>query len=84
MGKELFDNKLSKAVALFFDVKNGRIGPPYLQIAFVWKDNKVRELLNSMMKGYSIDYIMIWTPPYDYENTEYIGKNEKVYKRLMI
>lgn len=59
MGKELFDNKLSKAVALFLDVKNGRIGPPYLQIPFVWKDNKVRELLNSMMKGYSIDYIMI-------------------------
>ena len=81
MGKELFDNIPSKVADLLSDVKNGHIGLPDLQRPFVWKDNKVRELLDSMMKGYPIGYIMLWASPDDYENTGYIGKNEKVYKR---
>lgn len=81
MGKELFDNIPSKVEDLLSDVKNGRIGLPDLQRPFVWKDNKVRELLDSMMKGYPIGYIMLWASPEDYENTGYIGKNDKIYKR---
>ena len=68
MGKELFDNIPSKVADLLSDVKNGRIGLPDLQRPFVWKDNKVRELLDSMMKGYPIGYIMLWASPDDYEN----------------
>lgn len=81
MGKELFDNIPSKVADLLNDVKNGRIGLPDLQRPFVWKDNKVRELLDSMMKGYPIGYIMLWSSPVDYTNTAHIGKNEKVYKQ---
>lgn len=81
MGKELFDNIPSKVEDLLSDVKNGRIGLPELQRPFVWKDNKVRELLDSMMKGYPIGYIMLWASPEDYENTGYIGKNDKIYKQ---
>lgn len=81
MGKELFDNIPSKVADLLNDVKNGRIGLPDLQRPFVWKDNKVRELLDSMMKGYPIGYIMLWSSPDDYTNTAHIGKNEKVYKQ---
>lgn len=61
MGKELFDNIPSKVSDLLSDVKNGRIGLPDLQRPFVWKDNKVRELLDSMMKGYPIGYVMLWS-----------------------
>lgn len=81
MGKELFDNIPSKVEDLLSDVKNGRIGLPDLQRPFVWKDNKVRELLDSMMKGYPIGYVMLWASPEDYENTGYIGKNDKIYKQ---
>ena len=81
MGKELFDNIPSKVTDLLSDVKNGRIGLPDLQRPFVWKDNKVRELLDSMMKGYPIGYIMLWASPDDYENTGHIGKNDKMFKR---
>lgn len=80
MGKELFDNIPSRVNDLLTEVKNGRIGLPDLQRPFVWKDNKVRELLDSMMKGYPIGYIMLWSSPDDYENTGHIGKNDKVYK----
>lgn len=81
MGKELFDNIPSKVADLLMDVKNGRIGLPDLQRPFVWKDNKVRELLDSMMKGYPIGYIMLWSSPDEYDNISHIGKNEKMYKR---
>lgn len=81
MGKELFDNIPSKIADLLSDVKNGCISLPDFQRPFVWKDNKVRELLDSMMKGYPMGYIMLWASPDDYENPGHIGKNEKVYKR---
>lgn len=79
MGKELYINIPSKVGDLLNDVKNGKIGLPDLQRPFVWKDNKVRELLDSMMKGYPIGYIMLWSSPEDYANTGHIGKNEKIY-----
>lgn len=81
MGKEVFDNIPSKVADLLTDVKNGHIGLPDLQRPFVWKDNKVRELLDSMMKGYPIGYIMLWSSPEEYDNTGYIGKNDKIYNR---
>ena len=68
MGKELFKNIPSKVGDLVKDVRNGRIGLPDLQRPFVWKDNKVRELFDSMLKGYPIGYIMLWESPSDYES----------------
>lgn len=81
MGKEKFDNIPSKVSDLLQDVRTGRIGLPDLQRPFVWKDNKVRELLDSMLKGYPIGYIMLWSSPEDYTNTGHIGKGDKIYKR---
>lgn len=81
MGKEMFDNIPSKVADLLADVKSGRIGLPDLQRPFVWKDNKVRELLDSMLKGYPIGYVMLWSSPAEYDNTSHIGKNDKLYKR---
>lgn len=88
MGKELFKNIPSKVGDLVKDVRNGRIGLPDLQRPFVWKDNKVRELFDSMLKGYPIGYIMLWESPSDYEsNKSSIGDNQKTYdepKELVI
>lgn len=81
VGKELFNNIPSKVGDLLNDVKNGKIGLPDLQRPFVWKDNKVRELLDSMMKGYPIGYIMLWSSPEDYENTGHIGNNTNIYSQ---
>lgn len=81
MGKELFDNIPSKVQDLLADVKNGRIGLPDLQRPFVWKDAKVRDLLDSMLKGYPIGYIMLWSSPDDYQSTTRIGTNSKMYQQ---
>ncbi len=79
MGKELFNNIPSKVGDLINDVKNGRIGLPDLQRPFVWKDKKVRDLLDSMLKGFPIGYIMLWESPADYDRTNHIGDSKKVY-----
>lgn len=79
MGKEKFDNIPSKVFDLLTDVKNGRIGLPDLQRPFVWKDAKIRDLLDSMLRGYPIGYIMLWASPINYSNAAHIGKNDKIY-----
>jgi len=79
MGKELFDNIPSKVGDLLIDVKNGKVGLPDLQRPFVWKDNKARDLLDSMLKGYPIGYIMLWQSPEGYETVSRIGTNSKIY-----
>lgn len=80
MGKELFDNIPSKVEDLLHDVELGRIGLPDLQRPFVWPDSKVRDLLDSMLKGYPVGYIMLWSSPEEYGNSKHIGDNEKAYK----
>lgn len=79
MGKELFNNIPTKVGDLITDVKNGKIGLPDLQRPFVWKDNKVRDLLDSMLKGFPIGYIMLWESPANYDRTSHIGNSNKVY-----
>ena len=81
MGNELFQNIPSKVRDLVSDIINGRIGLPDLQRPFVWKDAKVRDLLDSMLKGYPIGYIILWESPVEYKNTSYIGQNNKIYKQ---
>lgn len=81
MGKELFTNIPSKVKNLVSDVRCGKIGLPDLQRPFVWKDNKVRDLFDSMLKGYPIGYVMLWESPLDYdEKKNSIGSNKKIYE----
>ena len=72
------NNVLQNLSDLIKDVRNGKIGLPDLQRPFVWTDNKVRNLFDSMMKGYPVGYIMLWESPLEYEDKkESIGIGEK-------
>lgn len=63
------------------DVQTGKIGLPDLQRPFVWKNDKVRQLLDSMFRGYPIGYIMLWESPADYSDKKSsIGTNTKIYE----
>lgn len=70
------------------DVMLGRIGLPDLQRPFVWKNDKVRDLLDSMLRGYPIGYIMLWESPGEMDDKKtVIGSNSKTYtapKELVI
>lgn len=80
MGKELFDNIPSKVGDLLNDIRIGKLGLPDLQRPFVWEDNKVRDLFDSMLKGFPIGYVMLWATPMDYDRTSSIGINDKIYR----
>ena len=81
MAKEIFERIDRKVSSLLDEVLNGSIGLPDLQRPFVWQDTKVKDLFDSMMKGFPIGYVMLWTSPVNYGNTKTIGSNEKQFKR---
>lgn len=81
MAKELFERIDRKVSSLLDEVLNGSIGLPDLQRPFVWQDTKVKDLFDSMMKGFPIGYVMLWASPVNYGNTKTIGNNEKQFKR---
>jgi len=88
MSSELFRNIPSTVGQLVGDVRSGRIGLPDLQRPFVWPDSKIRDLFDSMMKGYPIGFIMLWEAPESYDDKKSsIGLGQKTYddaKELVI
>ncbi len=74
MAKELFERIDRKIGDILVDIRSGRIGLPDLQRPFVWKDIKVRDLIDSMMKGFPVGYVMLWSAPEDYQKAGNIGK----------
>lgn len=75
---EIFDNIPQKLDHLITKVDSGFLGLPDLQRPFVWSDTKVRDLLDSMMRGYPIGYLMLWECPVQ-ESNRTIGANSHGY-----
>lgn len=44
-------------------VKSGEIAIPEIQRPFVWDATKVRNLLDSLYKGYPVGYLIVWRNP---------------------
>ena len=83
MSKELFESRPTKVGNLVNDVRTGRTGLPDLQRPFEWSDSKVRDLYDSMLRGYPIGYVMLWESPDEYDDKKKaIGvDNEKIYQK---
>lgn len=45
---------------LIQDIRLGRIGLPDLQRPFVWTNQKVRNLFDSMYRGYPVGHLLLW------------------------
>jgi hypothetical protein len=45
---------------LLGDIDLGKLALPHLQRPFVWKKSAVRDLLDSMYRGFPIGYVMLW------------------------
>jgi hypothetical protein len=61
--QQIFSNTTLTVSQLIEKIDTGELGLPELQRPFVWKDTKVRDLLDSMMRGYPIGYLMLWECP---------------------
>ncbi len=63
---------------LFDQIDRGDLGLPELQRPFVWGSTKVRELFDSMYRGYPIGYFLFWANDSDDTiKSKHIGINDK-------
>lgn len=48
---------------LLSDIRSGNIAIPEMQRPFVWDSSKVRDLVDSLYKGFPVGYIIVWQNP---------------------
>lgn len=58
--KMLFKDADYNLAKLTEDINSGVIGLPDIQRPFVWEDVKVRDLFDSMYRGYPVGYLLFW------------------------
>ncbi|SDG04274.1 Putative DNA-binding domain-containing protein [Lentzea fradiae] len=75
--------QLSKLLA---EIEDGDIGLPEIQRPFVWSRTKVRDLFDSMYRGFPVGYFLFWENPAVPTGTRQIGTNDKqqVARRLIV
>jgi hypothetical protein len=72
----LFKEVNYNLTTLIQQIDLGVIGLPDIQRPFVWKDTKVRDLFDSMYKGYPVGYFLFWANA-NIEGTKGIGTTKK-------
>lgn len=76
--EQIFSNTTLTVNQLIEKIDTGELGLPELQRPFIWKDSKVRDLFDSMMRGYPIGYLMLWECP-ELEKKKTIGVDPHSY-----
>ena len=61
--EQIFSNTTLTVNQLIEKIDTGELGLPELQRPFIWKVSKVRDLFDSLMRGYPIGYLMLWECP---------------------
>ena len=72
----LFKEVSYNLAILIQQIDMGIIGLPDIQRPFVWADTKVRDLFDSMYKGYPVGYFLFWANA-NVEGTKSIGTQTK-------
>jgi uncharacterized protein with ParB-like and HNH nuclease domain len=60
MATTLFRDTTYSTHGLIEAIKHGAVALPDIQRPFVWPASKVRDLLDSMYKGFPIGYLLFW------------------------
>ncbi len=76
MSDRLFTQVNYELGTLINYIEMGEIGLPDIQRPFVWKDAKVRDLFDSMYRGYPVGYLLFWQNVFD-EGSRQIGVHNK-------
>ena len=76
MPKTLFKDSSYNLQSLISKIELGEIGLPDIQRPFVWNNAKVRDLFDSMYKGFPVGYLLFWSTGAD-SGTKKIGIDEK-------
>lgn len=76
MAEMLFKETRYQVKQLISDIELGRLALPELQRPFVWKKSKVRDLLDSMYRGFPVGYILLWNTAADVASKQ-VGVGER-------
>ena len=76
MSSTLFNQVNYTLGSLMNAIELGTIGLPDLQRPFVWKNTKVRNLFDSMYRGFPVGYLLLWQNA-NAEGAYGIGSDEK-------
>jgi hypothetical protein len=60
MATTLFKDTTYSVFGLIEDIRQGEVALPDIQRPFVWGATKVRDLLDSMYKGFPVGYLLFW------------------------
>ena len=60
MSDTVFKTTIADVRSLIGDIGSGVIGLPDIQRPFVWPNQKVRDLFDSMYRGYPVGYLVFW------------------------
>lgn len=60
MSQTIFQKVDYTLTGLISSIEMGQIGLPDIQRPFVWKNVKVRDLFDSMYRGYPVGYLLFW------------------------
>lgn len=69
--KALFREVNYQLSRLLAEIKDGDIGLPELQRPFVWSRTKVRDLFDSMYRGFPVGYFLFWENPLSVPDTRH-------------
>jgi Protein of unknown function DUF262 len=76
MTATLFKEVNYSLAKLIQDIELGEIGLPEIQRPFVWPNTKVRDLFDSMYKGFPVGYLLFWANGIENGHRQ-IGMNPK-------
>jgi hypothetical protein len=72
----LYRTTIYPLVTLVHDIGRGAIGLPELQRPFVWPNAKIRDLFDSLYRGYPCGFLLLWETGADLKGIGTGGKDE--------
>lgn len=82
--QKLFKEVNYNLSTLIQQIEMGSIGLPDIQRPFIWADKKVRDLFDSMYRGYPVGYFLFWANA-NIDNSKFIGTGRKqLHSHLLI
>src|SRR4051794_26511654 len=72
----LYRSTTYSLATLVDDIRRGKIGLPELQRPFVWPNTKIRDLFDSLYRGYPCGFLLLWETGAGLKGIGINGKDE--------
>lgn len=84
MSDTVFKTTTADLRSLIRDIESGLIALPDIQRPFVWANHKVRDLFDSMYRGYPVGYLLFWKNGLTGDRTISIGGRQRTPEMVIV